>query len=98
MFKHSYEQDLAKEAIMRALRLSEALQKKEPPEPERTMVQHMPIRIDVQKNEKRCCKQIKNIKNKRKNNGLDLDISPNAVRNTFIVSVVALYVAPIPQV
>lgn len=31
VFKHSYERELAKEAIMRAIRLSEALQKKEPP-------------------------------------------------------------------
>jgi CRISPR-associated protein Cas4 len=35
VFKHSYERELAKEAIMRALTLSEALQRKEAPEPEK---------------------------------------------------------------
>jgi CRISPR-associated protein Cas4 len=34
VFKHSYERELAKEAIMRAIKLSEALAKREPPQPE----------------------------------------------------------------
>jgi len=35
VFKHTYERELAKEALLRAIRLSEALTKKEPPPPER---------------------------------------------------------------
>jgi CRISPR-associated protein Cas4 len=35
VFKHRYERELAKEAAIRAIRLSEALQMKEAPEPER---------------------------------------------------------------